>query len=293
MIIEREVMIPGGAGEKRAAIYQEQGAAPRAVIIYLHGGALIYGSRLDLPDTHKKALCGAGYAILAADYPLCPEARLPQIVEDVSATVDWYLGAREELFGSRPGYFLFGRSAGAYLCLLAMRREFAERPLGIISYYGYGLLCGGWYNAPSSFYCRYPMMPDSSIRKSGGRVNYELPMPLGYGTYVALRQRGEWGRYLGGGDDARYTLRGFDASCAPPLFIAHSTGDTDVPYDEYLALKTLFPNAAHYSACLPKHDFDADPDAPSTAELLAATVGFLNANTEKRVQQLNGEEPHS
>ena len=30
-----------------------------------------------------------------------------------------------------------------------------------------------------------------------------------------------------------------------------------------------------------------------TAELLAATVGFLNANTEKRVQQLNGEEPHS
>ena len=174
-----------------------------------------------------------------------------------------------------------------------MRREFAERPLGIISYYGYGLLCDGWYNAPSAFYCRYPMMPDSSIRKSGGRVNYELPMPLGYGTYVALRQRGEWGHYLGGGDDARYTLRGLDASCAPPLFIAHSTGDTDVPYDEYLALKTLFPNAAHYSACLPKHDFDADPDAPSTAELLAATVGFLNANTEKRVQQLNGEEPHS
>lgn len=278
MIIEKELALPSASGQKRVTIYREENVTPRATVIYLHGGALIYGSRLDLPEMHKKAFCEAGYAIIAADYPLCPEARLPQIAEDVIATVNWYLSARETLFGGSTGYFLFGRSAGAYLCLLMMRRDLAEKPRGIISYYGYGLLCNGWYDAPSAFYRRYPAVPDSALRKSGGDVKYELAMPLGYAAYVALRQRGGWGAYLGGVDDALYTLRGFDAKNAPPLFLAHSAGDTDVPFEEYLALKNMFPNAAHYTACLPKHDFDADAAAPSTAELLSATVAFLNAN---------------
>lgn len=278
MIVEKELIIPDRTGRKRATLYQADGSSPRAVILYLHGGALIYGSRGDLPDTHKNALCGAGYALIAVDYPLCPEARLPQILADVLDTVAWYLDTRKTLFGWAPGYFLFGRSAGAYLCLLTMRQKLPEAPRGILSYYGYGLLCDGWYDAPSVFYRRYPAMPVSCRRKGGGAVDYERAMPLGYGSYVGLRQRGEWGAFLGSDDKTRYTLRGFEVAGAPPLFLAHSSGDMDVPFDEYCALRRLFPDAACYTAYLPKHDFDADPEAPSTSALLSATVDFLNAH---------------
>lgn len=280
MIVQKDIVIPDFTGNKRATVYQEEGIPLRATILYLHGGALIYGSRKDLPETHINAICSAGYGIVAVDYPLCPEAKLPEILNDVIDTVTWYLREREGIFGCKPGYFLFGRSAGAYLCLLTMRQKLIEKPRGIISYYGYGLLHDKWYNSPSAFYCRYPAMPASCLRKPGGSVHYELALPLGYGTYVCLRQRGEWGTFLGGNDDTLYTLRGFDPAGAPPLFIAHSTGDPDVPFDEYLSLKELFPDAVHYTTFLPKHDFDADSNAPSTIEVLDVTVSFLDANTQ-------------
>lgn len=280
MIVQKELVIPERTGKKRATVYQEEGLSPRAAILYLHGGALIYGSRCDLPETHINAICSAGYALVAADYPLCPEAKLPEILDDVIDTVTWYLRTRECIFGCAPGYFLFGRSAGAYLCLLTMRHTFSEPPRGIISFYGYGLLCDNWYNSPSAFYCRYPAIPASCLRKPGVSVNYELAMPLGYSTYVCLRQRGEWGAFLGGSNNPLCTLRGFDPAAAPPLFLAHSTGDTDVPFDEYLSLLSMFPNAVHYTAYLPKHDFDADPNALSTRELLDAAVSFLNTHTQ-------------
>ena len=127
MIVEKELIIPDRTGRKRATLYQADGSSPRAVILYLHGGALIYGSRGDLPDTHKNALCGAGYALIAVDYPLCPEARLPQILADVLDTVAWYLDTRKTLFGWAPGYFLFGRSAGARYPVLLRLRPFMRR----------------------------------------------------------------------------------------------------------------------------------------------------------------------
>lgn len=276
MLEKKVIPLPGKEDSKHATIYSDSSAPTKSVIIYLHGGALIYGSRDDLPKAHLEAFCHSGHPIIAIDYPLCPEATLLEIIEDVASSIEWYISNRVKLFGDEQKYVLFGRSAGAYLALLMLRQNLSEAPSAIISYYGYGVFVNGWYCTPSSFYIKYPLMPETCLRKKSGRSNYSLPIQLGYSTYVYLRQRGEWGKYLGAYNESISTLTGYAARNAPPVFLAHSVGDTDVPYDEYLALQALFPKAKKFTSYLSMHDFDSDECSKDTQELLKETILFLN-----------------
>jgi len=52
-------------------------AAPRLVVIWLHGGGWFFGSRRDVLP-YLTQICGDGVAALAVDYPLAPEARHPE-----------------------------------------------------------------------------------------------------------------------------------------------------------------------------------------------------------------------
>ena len=96
----------------------EAAARPKACILYFHGGGLLYGNRNDLPEKHLKTLTEAGYAIAAFDYPLAPAAKLDLIMEDVCASINHYIENSIAYVESKLPYFLWGRSAGAYLCLI-------------------------------------------------------------------------------------------------------------------------------------------------------------------------------
>ena len=120
---------------KKATVYHEDSVSPKAVLLYFHGGGLLYGNREDLPEKHLHTFTEKGYVIAAMDYPLAPAVTLPGILEDVLDSVNRYEevltaaglvtedGTQNAFMPGVIPYFLWGRSAGAYLALLAGASE--------------------------------------------------------------------------------------------------------------------------------------------------------------------------
>ena len=116
--------------KKHATLYFDDTVTLKACILYFHGGGLLFGTREDLPELHIEMITQAGYAILSYDYPLAPVANLELIHKDVCDSVHNYLANAELYVGAKLPYFLWGRSAGAYLSLLAAAKgDFFVNPL--------------------------------------------------------------------------------------------------------------------------------------------------------------------
>ena len=168
MLEKKVIEISNTLYQKHATIYADSSAVPRACILYFHGGGLLYGERDDLPKLHIDTLTGAGYIIISYDYPLAPAAKLNTILDDVSSSISHYVEYSDMYCGCELPFFLWGRSAGAYLCLLAAAQgDLPTAPKGILSYYGYGFLCDGWFDTPSSFYCSLPPVEASCLDNAG------------------------------------------------------------------------------------------------------------------------------
>jgi len=101
------------------------------VVVYLHGGAYIYGS----VDTHEELIGRVALAararVLALNYRLAPEHPFPAAIEDVVAVYRALLAE-----GTSPGRVLFaGDSAGGNLAattLLALREAGVPLPAGAV-----------------------------------------------------------------------------------------------------------------------------------------------------------------
>ena len=117
MTEKREINLKHPAYPKYATVYSEKDTDAKACILYFHGGGLLYGSREDLPRRHIDTLTRAGYIIVSYDYPLAPAARLDTIMGDVCSSITHYINHPEIYCGRKLPFFLWGRSAGAYLCL--------------------------------------------------------------------------------------------------------------------------------------------------------------------------------
>lgn len=127
--------IPFQGHELHARVFRP--AAPAiGRIFYLHGGGLVFGEPDDLPLCYVNLFLNAGYELISLDYPLAPEQRLAVILEAVHAGVMGMLEILEHGAGSADSstetdsasgashipYYLFGRSAGAYLALMEAKR---------------------------------------------------------------------------------------------------------------------------------------------------------------------------
>ena len=279
MLEKKVIEISNALYKKHATVYADSSATPRACILYFHGGGLLYGERDDLPKLHIDTLTGAGYIIISYDYPLAPAAKLNTILDDVSSSISHYVEYSDMYCGCELPFFLWGRSAGAYLCLLAAAQgDLPTAPKGILSYYGYGFLCDGWFETPSSFYCSLPPVEASCLDSAGTELRSSGSLDTHYSIYVYARQTGRWRSLLYEGREKYfyldYTLRTC-TSLPCPLFCAHSTNDPDVPYEEFLALTGRYA-AKQFIAAGSTHDFDRVEDDPFTKSLLQETLKFLD-----------------
>lgn len=282
MLQKRELRLPDSPYNKSVTIYTEADTRPKACILYFHGGGLLYGNRNDLPAKHLKVLTEAGYAIAAFDYPLSPAAKLDFIMEDIVASINDYITNSIAYVESKLPYFLWGRSAGAYLCLIAASKgKLLQKPAGVLSYYGYGFLVDGWYNSPSRYYCKLAKVPESCLKVIPDKVHAIGPLDTHYGVYVYARQTGLWKNLIYDGREKffflDYSLR-LENSFPCPLFCAHSMNDNDVPYNEFLELCARY-NPTRFIAAASEHDFDRDENGRYTDKLLAATLAFLDEKT--------------
>lgn len=279
MLQQSEQKISEASYEKYLTIYRDTDTEPRACILYFHGGGLLYGLRTDLPDGHIQALTKAGYIIVAFDYPLAPTVKLDGILEDVCDSVNYYLEGKIDTVDSSLPYVLWGRSSGAYLCLLAATcGKCKQIPAAVLSYYGYGFLCDGWFDAPTPYYRALPAINASCLDSIDRTVHANGDLDTHYMIYVYARQTGTWRDLIYEGRMKffylNYSLRLCDKFPCP-LFCAHSINDPDVPYKEFLELCSRYSPKRYIASCT-QHDFDREEGTLYTRTVLEATITFLN-----------------
>jgi len=216
-----------------------EGKRPAAV--WIHGGALIMGSRnLSINARLPRSLLDAGFHLISIDYRLAPETKLPAIIEDLQDAFRWIHAHADELHLDRNRVAVCGGSAGGYLTLMS---GFCldPRPKALVSFWGYGDIAGTWYSRPDPFYVKQPAVSREEALASVGHIPLsETPEKNNRGHfYLYCRQQGIWAKEVAGHDPDTED-RWFNAYCPirnvtreyPPTMLVHGTADTDVPYEQ-------------------------------------------------------------
>lgn len=216
---------------------------PRPVVVHIHGGALIMGSRGPIDATILKGLLDLNFVVVSLDYRLAPETKLPEIISDIEDAFRWLRGPGSKQLQIDPERVgVFGGSAGGYLTLITGYRV-QPRPKALVSFFGYGDLVGAWYSERST----HPRHQTSSLSEEMARNLVNGP-PVSEGRqrtknagpfYNFCRQQGIWPKEVSGWDPKAEVdkfvpympLRNVTADY-PPTLLIHGTNDTDVPYEQ-------------------------------------------------------------
>jgi acetyl esterase/lipase len=225
----------------QADVYRPDDAEPRPVLVWLHGGALMMGSKKWVQPDLMALARTEGYCLVSANYRLAPQVKLPEIIEDLRDFMKWVHEKGPELFHADASRVVVaGSSAGGYLTMMTGVIE--PRPKGLVAYYGYGDVDGPWYTTPSEFYRKQPLVSKEDAYKgmTPEVVTEQVPGPFNRGRlYLYCRQNGLWTKEVTGFDAATEKNK-LDPYCPvrnitpkyPPIVMLHGTEDTDVPCQE-------------------------------------------------------------
>ena len=114
----------------------EDGASPRPVLIFVHGGAFIGGDKRTAPDSpfYDNIMLWAvrhGYVGVNITYRLAPKFPWPAGAEDVASAVQWVAENISRFGGDPARVFLMGHSAGAiHVATYVAHPEFHKVPGG-------------------------------------------------------------------------------------------------------------------------------------------------------------------
>src|SRR5262249_46654766 len=108
------------------------------IVVWIHGGALIMGSRRWISDSIKSMVLGAGYVLVSIDYRLAAESELLSAIQDVEDSFRWIrTDGAAQFHGHASKIAVMGGSAGGYLTLVTGYRV-KPRPAALVSFWGYG-----------------------------------------------------------------------------------------------------------------------------------------------------------
>ena len=249
-----------------------------------------------LPAAQVALYVDAGYTVIAADYRLAPETKLPAILSDLQDAVRWVREEGPRLFGidgARLG--VIGHSAGGYLTLLA-GCHVQPRPQALVAFYGYGDIAGPWYSTPSPFYCQQPLVSEDEARSvvctreisaSPRRDSPEYDPARDRGRfYLYCRQQGIWPQEVAGFDPQKDSAA-LSPFCPvqhvgtdyPPTLLLHGDEDTDVPYEQSVMMARALTDAGvpHELVTIPdgEHGFDGRMHDPVVAAAFQQVLAFL------------------
>jgi acetyl esterase/lipase len=225
----------------QADVYRPDDAKVRPVFVWIHGGALITGSRNSVPKNLLDLCRAEGFALVSIDYRLAPEVKVPAIIADLDDAFKWIHEQGPKLAHLDPKRLVVtGGSAGGYLTLMAGLRV-KPRPTALVAYWGYGDVDGDWYTKPSEHYRKQPLVSkEDAYQQVGDKVvtGSEPGLKARGKFYLYLRQNGLWTKVVTGFDPATERAK-LDPYCPvrnvtadyPPTMLVHGTVDTDVPYE--------------------------------------------------------------
>lgn len=240
-------------------------------IIYLHGGGLIFGQRNDLPKEYIELFNNAGFNFVTIDYPLAPEAKLDQILDSLTKSLNelsHYINTTQMI--------AMGRSAGSYLWYLLIKNGAAPR--AFLDFYGYAKVNNSIFKMPAPYYTKFPLVPpfqaQSLIQKS--------PLVFGdldqrYPIYLSSRQLGTWlSAFLPQVNKAdQYSVSDSELTKFPPTLLIHCINDPDIPYKLAVETSNIIPKAKLITIDLNEHDFDRIVSC-YTLEIYQQAINWLN-----------------
>ena len=269
---------PNGYRELELDIYVPRDrSAPVGCVVWIHGGAWLFGDRKFLPEYWPEGLLfqsivDAGLAVATIDYRHSREASFPAQMHDAKAAIR-YLRQFADNFGIDPNRIgVWGESAGAHLAALVgltpddPRFEGADGVVGpssavtaVVDFYGVANL----ETMPSLMESFPPQWVEELKKAAGGLPPDPIEIFLATSPYPDSEKK------------ALASPVSHVTSDAPPFLIIHGEQDTVVPYGQSTELaKSLtavgvpvelvpVPNADHVFV-------GADP-----APLLARGVAFM------------------
>jgi acetyl esterase/lipase len=118
-------------------------SSTRPLVITIHGGSWVGGSRTDLPELNHY-LAARGYAVAALSYRLAPKNPFPSATDDVNAAIDYLKSRSRTLRIDSTRIVLVGRSAGGQLALQSgyTKNDFNIR--GVVALYAPTDQIWGW-----------------------------------------------------------------------------------------------------------------------------------------------------
>lgn len=259
------------------------------LLVYIHGGGLVWGTRTDMHKEQIARYNQAGYNVCSIDYRLAPETKLPEIAKDVKDAFIWLKENGKSTFDydvERIG--VIGSSAGGFLALLS--GTFDVKPKVIVSFYGYGNITGDWYMKPSPHFTKMTTVPEALARQLiQNKTISEAPIERRYAIYLYCRQQGKWLDYV---TDWNATLNSDQLrdycpaenidSTYPTTLLLHGDADEDVPYDESVKMNEAIKQTGGSSQLITipggKHSFDQDMTSDLVNRTFDQVIAFLNEN---------------
>lgn len=268
--------VAGRAGGTFDLVSPTDSAAPRPVVVWIHGGAWISGSKAHVTP-YLRHLAAAGYIGVAVDYTIAPDAAYPTAVEQLGDALAHLVEHPDEL-GIDPGRIvLAGDSAGAQLA--------SQLAAAIVN---------------PAYAARTGIRPALEPGQLAGIVLHCGIYDLDAMTHLTGVL--EWGftsalwAYTGSRDwsateaaDSMSTIRAVTGAF-PPAFLSGGNGDgltavQSVPLSERMRaagvpVTTMFWPADHQPS-LP-HEYQFKLDFPDARRALDATIAFLDEVTGPR-----------
>ncbi|WP_018758351.1 alpha/beta hydrolase [Paenibacillus terrigena] len=269
-----------------ADIYYQGADSP--VIIYIHGGALIFGTRTWLPFEQIEYFTSSGFSIVNIDYRLAPETEFEFIIEDIRDAIEWVRTKAIEWYDfDINNIAVMGSSAGGYLSLLTGTMD--VKPQAIVSFYGYGDILGDWYSQPSEFYCKKPMINRTMASESIGNIEVTTGVWERFDFYLYCRQQGVWvqevtrfNRNKDSDNLIKYNPINNISEDYPPTLFLHGDQDTDVPYEQSVLIYEKLKEKGVYSKLITiegaDHVFDHNFNDPTIQRAFMNVVEFLRTH---------------
>lgn len=259
------------------------------VVIYIHGGGLLWGTREEISEEMIQLYTQNGFTLISIDYRLAPETKLPGILEDIQDAIQWVIseGSKYSSINSER-IAVVGSSAGGFLALCT--GTFKNKPKAIVSFYGYGDISAKWATTPSIFYSQKETVPKEIAKKlitkqviTVGSVEDRFLL------YLYARQTGDWIREITGLDPQMNYEKIVDFSPIhnitdeyPPTLLLHGTNDVDVPYEQSAYMRAALLKKGIETKLITiangEHVFDKDFHNPVVQNAFMQVIEFLQGH---------------
>lgn len=210
--------------QKLDILLPETGEGPFPVLIFMHGGAFLFGTKRDMQFYHAIDGVNHGYAVVTVEQRLAGEAQYPYGLFDLKAAIR-FLRAHAAEYSLDPDRFaLGGDSAGAFYAVLAAATQdipgFEDLSLGNAGVSSKVQAVIGWYGC---YDCMKMLPPevDPKDQPAGGPPQFDL-----YSALVGAKPRAIHGLMY-------FTNPlNFITPAFPPILIQAGTADQIVPPEQ-------------------------------------------------------------